>query len=108
MVRCLRVSRETQPDDVAEGLELSLQGCLVGVEAQIGNENGVRLRGFLVTIGLGTVLTGSGLGAGGGEINIKCAAIKFLAVHSLESSLGRRSLFIFNVSETAVIKLLDS
>lgn len=100
---CLRVSRQTKSDDITEGLEFSLEGSLVGLEREVGNEDSVRLGGLLVAVSLGAVLAGSGIGAGGGVVDVERAAVQVLAIHSLESVLGGGSFLIFNISETIEI-----
>lgn len=85
---CLRISRESQPDDVTETLELGLKSGLIGIEGKVGNKNGVRLRRLLITVCLRTILAGGGFRAGSRVVNVETATVKIGTILGFESGLG--------------------
>lgn len=100
MRECLRISREPQPDDVAKALELGLKSSLVGIEGKVGNEHSVRLRGLLVTVGLGPVLARCRLWAGSRVVNVEIAAVKLSAILGFKSGLSGGSILVLDVPES--------
>lgn len=101
---CLRISRESQPDDVTERLKLGLKSSLIGIEGKVGNEDGIRLGRLLVTVGLGAILAGSGFRAGSGVVNVEIAAVELSAILGFKSGFGGGSVLVLDVSETMARK----
>lgn len=102
--KCLRVSREPQPDDIAKALELGLKSGLVGIEGKVGNEHSIRLRRLLVTVGLGPILARCRFWAGSRVVNVEIAAVKLSAILGFKSGLSRGSILVLDVPKSLVGK----
>lgn len=88
----LRVSGQSNADNLAALVEELANGVLVNAEGQVTHEEGVALRANSVAMLLGAV-EGAGLGsrvgrARVGVVKVEGAAIEILAIHRLVGNLG--------------------